>query len=310
MKDRCLQKVKRFLKRYLKNDRPLLVAVSGGPDSMALLNLLIAAKQFFSLDLHVAHLDHGLRDESFLEAQTLKAKIELPFYTTRLEQLPAGNLEDRCREKRYEFFKQILDKIEGQAVVTAHHMDDLAETVLKRVLEGAALTKLGGLLPVSKRFGMPIWRPLLDIRKDELSSHGFQDPMNFDPKYLRARMRQSIIPGLERDFGKKIQRSLFRIAKRSAGLNAYLDRKIQPLIDAFVDGKIDFTPFFPLEKVEICHFFQKIGPTMSATELETLYDLIEKRAHASKVLVDTIEFRCHMGIMSVDNIESICYGAL
>ena len=184
-------------------------------------------------------------------------------------------------------------------VLTAHHMDDLAETVLKRVLEGAQLSKLTGLLPVSERFGMPVWRPLLDIRKKELGSYGFQDPMNFDPKYLRARMRQTIIPGLEQDFGKNIEAPLSRIAKRSRELNAYLDRKIQPLIQSFEDGKIDFNPFFPLEKVEVCHFLQKIGPAMSTTQLETLYDLIEKRAPTSKILVGPIEIQVHMGVLKV-----------
>ena len=212
--------------------------------------------------------------------------------------------------KRYQFFGQILEKIEGQAVLTAHHMDDLVETVLKRVLEGASLTSLSGLLPNSERFGMPIWRPLLDIRKKELDSYGFHDPMNFNPKYLRARMRQTIIPGLEQDFGKKIGAPLSRIAKRSRELSDYLDRKIQPLIQAFEDGKIDFNPFFPLEKVEVFHFLQKIGPTMSVAQLETLYDLIEKKASMAKVLVESIEFRVHLGAMHVDNIESICYGAL
>ena len=128
------------------------------------------ARQFFPLNLHVAHVDHGLRESSHTEAHYLQSNIALPFHTTRLQAPPNSNIEDWAREERYTYFRSVIKAIDGQALVVAHHLNDQAETVFKRVLEGANLTKLSGLQSVSHRFGMTVWRPLLGIAKKRSSN--------------------------------------------------------------------------------------------------------------------------------------------
>ncbi len=303
MKDVRYGCIKAFLQKYMRDERPVLLAISGGPDSMALCELM----QMTNLKLHVAHIDHGLRHESAEEARLLKEKIQLPFHCVRLDPSSASNIEEWARKKRYEALVAIAKEIDAQAIVTAHHRDDLAETVLKRVLEGAQLTRLSGLKPESFVGGIPLWRPLLSLSKAELKAKGFDDPMNHDPKYLRPRMRQTILPNLEQQFGKSIDRSLMRLSKRSSDLQAYLDKRIEPYLQAFQDFAIDLRPFFPLEKVEIIHFLTHLAASLDLiltyAEQETLFGLLESKAPNKHVKA----FHCHLGRLSVDKAAIVCY---
>ena len=313
MKDQCLKIVKDFLDRYLVDERPIILAVSGGPDSLALLHLMVAVKQFFDLDLQVAHVDHGLRPESGEEAKLLKAyveKLKLPFHQYRLDGQVVGNLEDWAREKRYRYFRALYQVLEAQSLVVAHHQDDLAETVLKRVLEGAHLHKLGGLAAESVLYNMRVWRPLLPLSKEQIESYlsrlgqsGFDDPTNLDTQYLRARMRQVIFPSLEKQFGKKISPTLSRVGERSLELRSYLQRRTRKFFQAIVrcdEGyKIDLKPFYPLEKVEVIHFLSEwanmFGKTLSHSELEILFSILKTRK--SKRIIG--DFTCDRGSISI-----------
>jgi tRNA(Ile)-lysidine synthase len=165
MYSQALSELKHFLSRHWKAGSPVLLACSGGPDSKALLYLLLEAQTFFDLEIQVAHIDHGWREESVLEAQKLKAEVEglgLVFHLRTLTDLPMK--EEAARDGRYEKLKQIADEIGAQSILLAHQMEDQAETVLKRIFEGSALSSCGGMKEVS----MNLWRPLLKVSKKEL----------------------------------------------------------------------------------------------------------------------------------------------
>lgn len=295
MKDECIKIVKNFLDRYLVDERPLVVAVSGGCDSLALLHMVLECRQFFDLDVHVAHVDHSLRAESAREAKelgTYVAKLGLSYHVKLLDGKVSGNVEDWAREKRYAFFAELSRYLESQAIMVAHHQDDQAETVLKRVFEGSHLSRLGALAQETILHGMRVWRPLLPLSKRQLESwlakrgfRGFADPMNADVQFLRARMRHVMFPAIEQQFGKKIGPTLSRIGQRALELREYLDRRIRPYFRALrqEEGKIsiDFTPFFPLEKVEVIHFLiewaASIDIQLSHAECETCFELLKRR---------------------------------
>ncbi|HPE84889.1 MAG TPA: tRNA lysidine(34) synthetase TilS [Chlamydiales bacterium] len=295
MKDQCLKIVKEFLDRYLVDERPIILAISGGPDSLALLHLMRVCRQFFDMDLHIAHVDHSLRPESKQEALELKRYVEklgLPFHIHTLDGAVEGNLEDWARQKRYRYFRALYQVLEAQALVVGHHLDDQAETVLKRVLEGAHLHKLGALTPESVFHRMRVWRPLLSLSKQELEcwlyqfgAKGFDDATNRDNRYLRARMRQLIFPELEKQFGKKIAPTLARLGERSVELRSYLQRRTRRYFRAIEkteqEHKIDLTLFYPLEKVEVMHFLSEWAASLdimlSHSELETLFNLLKMR---------------------------------
>ncbi|MCK4935098.1 MAG: tRNA lysidine(34) synthetase TilS, partial [Simkaniaceae bacterium] len=203
-KDNLRHLVKSFLETHYKVSRPLLLGFSGGPDSLALLQLLMEDQKFPPLNLHLAHVDHRWRVESEEEAKSLEAlaaSLNLPFHLHVIENLDTGasNLEDLCRKERLRFFRSLNKTYQFEALILAHHLDDQAETVMKRVFEGSGILHLGGLKSVSQFQEMVIWRPMLSARKEEilhfLEQKGLQaieDKTNLDTKYLRARMREMI----------------------------------------------------------------------------------------------------------------------
>ncbi len=227
--------VKKFVEMRCNQDQPVLLAYSGGPDSKALLYALLDA----GIRPHLAHVDHGWREESRDEASALQLEamsLGLTFHTVRLTSLPQTNLEDFGRESRIQFFKQLFQDIPFQALLLAHHADDVAETALKRVFEGAHLSNLGGMDLDGQLHGMRVLRPLLTVRKKDLLSYleeksltGLIDKTNDDPRFLRTRFRKTLIPQLAEAFGKEIVPNLALLSSRAYELKEYLDRKIEKI---------------------------------------------------------------------------------
>lgn len=220
MRDTLLQIVRDFLRSRVK-DKPLLLAYSGGGDSSALFHLVLKYQQLYPLDFRVIHVDHGWRKESREEALSLKERCPVPFYLETLQIDPReSNLEDKCRKLRLACFKKIYQEIEAEGLLMAHHANDQAETVLKRIFEGGPLH---GLLKERDLEGMRVLRPLLGVKKkaltDYLSREGVsyvKDPTNEDERFLRGKMRKTIIPLLEAHFGKGIVGPLCKLAERSS----------------------------------------------------------------------------------------------
>jgi tRNA(Ile)-lysidine synthase len=273
--NKLLETVRFFLKKELRKIGPLLLGYSGGPDSKALLYSLLCFKKELGLDIHVAHVDHKWRENSTEQAEALKKEIEglnLPFY---LETLPKLNKEEKCLEARYRdmrfnFFKRLMEEYKFEALLLAHHQDDLVETVLKRIFEGANLSNLGGMDLVSKRDNITIWRPLLNVDKKSIFSFlqeegigdFIEDETNNDTHFLRARMRVKIIPYLEELFGKNIKNSLSSLSSGAYELRRYLDKRVEKLFKIVKRGPfgiwVNCDCLTPLEDIEIGHFLRSI----------------------------------------------------
>jgi len=190
------------------DDAHLVLAVSGGPDSMAMLHAAarIVETGWRQWRLTVAHLDHGLRPDSIDDASfvtDMAAALRLPCEVRRtdvaaLARAEGRSLEDAGREARYRFLGDVAP--EGALIATAHTADDAAETVLMNLLRGSGLTGVRG---IPARRGR-IVRPLLAERRATLRSHldaagiGYRlDPSNEDPAHLRNRVRAELLPLLE-----------------------------------------------------------------------------------------------------------------
>ncbi len=191
----------RHLARLKLPSGPALVAVSGGPDSLSLLELLVAAPTASGLQLHVAHLDHGMAVGSNVVADAVAAvaaRHRLPYHSTRLELGPAAS-ETVARVARYSWLFGLADQIAAPIIFTAHHQDDQVETILMRLLKGSGPAGLAG---IASRRGRLI-RPLLPFRREELAGylHGkgviaWVDPANSDPRHQRSWIRASVLPAL------------------------------------------------------------------------------------------------------------------
>lgn len=221
--------LRRFFQQHAPQGRCLIVGFSGGPDSFALLDGCARLQREYGYELLVAHLDHGWRESSAQEALDLARYAQsrgLQWVAQRVEMERGANLEERGRQARLKFFKQVYDQQKGRAVLLlGHQADDVVETTLKRVLEGASLDKLHGLRPVHSLLGMEVWRPLLVCWRASIERYVAQkrlpvveDPSNQDERFLRARMRRQLIPQIEQLFGKNIRRPLTLLAQRSLDL--------------------------------------------------------------------------------------------
>jgi tRNA(Ile)-lysidine synthase len=185
----------------LARAKTLLVAVSGGPDSTAL--LLMAAEwanRRGRTRIEAATVDHGLRPESAEEAKTVAALCARLGVVHRILRWkgakPSSRLQERAREARYRLLADHAKAIGADALLTAHHADDQAETVLFRLLRGSGVAGLRGMELTTKRDGMTIVRPLIGLRKLELIAFAearrapfVDDPSNADPRFARTRLR-------------------------------------------------------------------------------------------------------------------------
>jgi tRNA(Ile)-lysidine synthase len=221
------QKVLSHLEQYCSKEA-LLLGLSGGPDSTALFYLLTDLNHPFE----VAHYDHGWRIESANERKALEklcTHFSVPFHAEVAHFKPDKNCEDKARKARHAFFRKILESRNLKGVALGHHADDQAETVLKRIFEGARLTNLKGLQPVVNIEGLKLHRPLLSVKKNEIlnwleENHitFFEDPTNFDESNLRSRMRTQILPALSKFFGKEISSNLTKLARDISELDQFV----------------------------------------------------------------------------------------
>ena len=200
-------------KLFPENSR-ILVACSGGPDSMALLHLLqdIANHRHTKYELGVAIVDHSIRPESKDEVLWLQNQVELlglPFYTAafdvpRLSKDQKLSEETVGRQVRYQWLNEIAQSEGYDYIAVAHHKDDQAESILAHLIRGTGLNGLIGMTVVSYDYTVPVIRPLLDVTKAELLAYlsGKElsyciDSTNDDISYQRNRIRHRIIPELQ-----------------------------------------------------------------------------------------------------------------
>lgn len=268
-----LHRVKTFLITEVDLSKPILLGISGGPDSLVLLHLIVECRRFFPINIGIAHINHRWREESGGEALLLQKQAQnlgIPFHLKELNPEEfQGNIEAYCRRKRIDFFTDLCDRHGYQGVMLAHHGDDLAETVLKRVFEGADLANLVGMQPLTTIGHLKIWRPLLSVSKKEilgevkrLSLEPFNDKTNLDPRFLRGRFRTEIIPELSTAFGKNISGPLQKLSVEAAELKNYLDERTKLVIAAVEKGPLgiclDLQPFPALHLVEAKHVVKHV----------------------------------------------------
>ena len=219
-----LERVRKTITRYnmLPRGSRAAVAVSGGPDSVCLLHVLLELAPAFGVSLSVAHLNHQLRgaesdeDERFVAG--LAARFGLPFYRASADIAEAkDNLEQAGRRARRSFFAGLA----ADRVALGHTRDDQAETVLFRLLRGSGLRGLAGIYPVTDGdSGRPSYvRPLIDATRGEvvefLRGRGIpwrEDSSNLDSRFARNRIRRSLLPQLARDWNPRIGESLAQLA--------------------------------------------------------------------------------------------------
>lgn len=293
--------VKEFLESRWDKQSPLLIAYSGGPDSEALLHTV---KSWGKAPIHLAHVDHGWREESRQEALLLgeeARRLGVLFHTVRIEKCS----EEEARKSRLQFFSSLQEKVPFQAVLLGHQANDLAETALKRLFEGAHLTRLFGMQAEVRLEGLLLWRPLLQVPRSvieaylaERSLNFLTDPTNRDPRYLRSRMRVSLLPQLEETFGKGVFENLLLLAARSQELDRYLAKQVKEMaihrgpLGIWIEGNEQ-------ERIELRYLLQQAALEehlmLSRDVIETLLDWALEKQSNKEIRVGGRRIVAHRG---------------
>ena len=230
-----------------KNDS-LLLAVSGGIDSMVMLDYLTKLKNSMNLKLSVAYVDHQKREESYLDFQLIDEtckKYKIPLYSTKLKYKDQINFHNYAHKKRYDFFADICIKIQATKVLLAHNANDNAETITMRLVRGSSFEGYRGILPISLYRGIIIIRPLLNISRNEIKAYQEQhnikfneDSSNLEDDYTRNRYRHYVLPIFEQENPKYLDKFLqfshyqsiaYQLIKKTTDvfLNNYLNKTNQ-----------------------------------------------------------------------------------
>jgi tRNA(Ile)-lysidine synthase len=231
--------VKRLLldERLIHGSETVIIAVSGGPDSMVLLHVMHRIANDLQLRLVAAHMNHGFRpEESASEADIVREfagqlDIAFEYVETSVPDYANArrmNAQAAAREVRYRFLFDTADKYGSKAVLLAHHLDDQAETILMHLLSGAALTGLSGMPLKRTEKNMQLIRPLLRIDKNDILAYALEyqvpyciDSSNISRKYDRNRLRLDVIPPL-RKMNPQLSQALGRMADILRPEDAYM----------------------------------------------------------------------------------------
>jgi len=219
--------------RLFRKRGSALVAVSGGADSVALLDLLHGLAPDLGLTLVVTHVDHGIQSGSRLvgsAVRELATKYGVPFELGELS-LGTGTTETAARRARYAWLREVQQRLGATYLVTAHHQDDQIETVVLRALRGSAPAGLAGIAR-SGRDGLV--RPLLPFTHRELVMHiaargltAHDDPANADPRHLRSWVRTQLLPLLKDRLGTRVTGDLRRLGRQAAADRRAWDRALE-----------------------------------------------------------------------------------
>lgn len=242
-----MQEVYKFIDTLNLNNKCVVAAISGGPDSMFLLDLLIKLRNKLNIKIVVAHVHHNLRKESDEEAIKVEEYCKnnnLIFEMKKIEKYPNNKFsEEAARKIRYEFFDEIIKKYNSDILFTAHHGDDLIETILMRITRGSTLNGYAGFKAISSSRGYKIARPLIYLTKQEIVKYldenniwYAQDMSNKSDNYTRNRYRNYILPELKKE-NINVHQKFINFSKKILSADEYLKNEASKIYNDIIKNE-------------------------------------------------------------------------
>ena len=268
-----LTKVLETIKRYnlIENGDRLILGVSGGPDSIAMLNILNDIrndkKLHIEFDIIVAHVNHLIREEAKDDERFVKdfcKRINVPFYSKSIDVQKVANnnkigTEEAGRNARYDFFDEVLAKTNSNKIAIAHNKNDKVETMIMNILRGSGTTGLKGIEPIKNNKYI---RPLIECERSEIEEYCAQnniepriDRTNFENIYTRNKIRNVVIPYIKKEFNPNIIKTMDRLSELVKEEDEYLENTVKSKYkELIVEEKekeyiMDLKEFNKLEKV-------------------------------------------------------------
>lgn len=295
--------LKLHLPPLLNQTKKLIIALSGGADSIALSHLLLQKKQF---TLILAHFNHHLRTQSKQEEKLVQAfarQNNLLLEVGHWEK-PIQN-EEKARLARYAFLNAVKKKHQAELIVLGHHQDDQAETILFNFIRGTGLTGLKGMQILNEK----LWRPLLPFSKKEILEYCQMhqlafcvDESNFDKKYTRNFLRHQIIPELI-----KINPNFSKILNQNSNYYAEIDRFLKELIQPFLkQNHLEIKTFLALDPVLQTELIkQKITPytTLSNQKIQEIIALIQKQSTGKFKILGNLKIHLEYNVIIFEDLK-------
>jgi tRNA(Ile)-lysidine synthetase-like protein len=265
-------------KNLFNKNEPIVLALSGGVDSMVLFDILL------QLDVKVilAHVNHNKRKESLDEFNYIKKlayEKKVPFEGFSLKANEHTNFHHDARLRRYSFFRAIAQKHNAKKIVVAHHLDDQVETVLMRIVRGTSFQGYSGIKPIRLDRNVSIVRPLMDVKKDEILLYAkennityFEDSSNKEDIYTRNRFRNQIIPLLQEE-NPNLESKILQLAEYIDGADEILETiKREFLHKHSMYNNINLTEFNLLNRVVKIKVLEHIINSTSDNSVEVSYE--------------------------------------
>ena len=237
------QKVLDTIIKYnlIENGDKVVVGVSGGPDSISLLDILNKFKKnkILNIEIIVAHVNHQIREEANDDEEYVRKyceKNEIKFYAKRIDVIKYANnnkigLEEAGRILRYDFFDVIMQKEKANKIAIAHNKNDKAETIIMNIIRGTGISGLKGIEPI--REGKYI-RPLIECARDEIEEYCIQnnlnpriDKTNFENDCTRNKVRNIVLPYIKKEFNYNIIETMNRLSEVATETEDYLNNKTE-----------------------------------------------------------------------------------
>ena len=249
------QKVIETIRKYslIEDGDKIVLGVSGGPDSISMLNILkeVKEEQIIKFEIYVAHINHMIReeaidDEKYVEDYCNRNNIKC--YIKRIDVVKIANdkkigTEEAGRNARYEFFEKILKETDSNKIAIAHNKNDKIETIIMHLLRGSGLSGLKGIEPIRDH---KFIRPLIECERSEIEQYCEEkelkpriDKTNFENEYTRNKIRNMVIPYIKQEFNPNIVQTLSRLSEVVTEEVEYVDKQTQKIYQQILIEKTD-----------------------------------------------------------------------
>lgn len=297
-----------YMDSFLSDSDTIVLGCSGGPDSMCLLSLLLKLRKVKNLSIICAHVDHNVRDESSFERKWLSdfcVKNNIPFESMVIENYGDDNFENEARNIRYNYFEELIKKYDAKYLMTAHHGDDLIETILMKIVRGSNLSGYSGFKMVVDNGFYKIVRPLITVTKEEIIEYNEKhkidyviDKTNFLDIHTRNRYRKVVLPFLKSE-DASVHGRFLKYSRTLQMYDDYINGQMKSQLDkVYQDGKIIVDKFLELDyliALKIIHylleeFYDDDMVLISDVHAELIIDLIKSsKANSSVYLPNSVK---------------------
>ncbi len=299
------QKEPALLINLIKDGDKIVLGVSGGPDSICMLDMMRELKEEKNIDfeIYVAHVNHMIReeaieDEKYVQNYCLKHNIK--FFVKRVDVQKIANdkkigTEEAGRKVRYDFFEEVLQKTGSNKIAIAHNKNDKIETIIMHLLRGSGLSGLKGIEPIRDNKYI---RPLIECERQEIEQYCENrklqpriDKTNFENEYTRNKIRNIVIPYIKKEFNPNIIQTLSRLSEVATDESNYIDLQTQKIYNKLLIEKKDKQIILKLNE-----FNQQENVIQKRLVLKTIKELNGSTDRIEKVHIEDIIKLCNNNI--------------